>query len=140
MLSHECLETTTNQMKVDQFKDETVNNFLEYLNASRRNVVYQEGDINVALNEWNINYVRNTYHRRNFDKEKPTLELLRLAHFYQVEELQKDCVTYMRSILCDANVMEFLKVAEKFDMKSLKEKAMNRLAERPINKSIQKTT
>ena len=40
MLSHECLETTTNQMKVDQFKDETVNNFLEYLNASRKNLIY----------------------------------------------------------------------------------------------------
>jgi len=31
-----------------------------------------------------------------------------------------DCVTYMRSILCDANVIELLKVAEKFDLKSLK--------------------
>jgi len=127
MLSHDCLETTTNQMKVDQFKDETVNNFLEYLKASRKNWVFLDN------NEYN-----NTYHRHNFDKEKLTLELLSLAHFYQVEELQKDCVTYMRSILCDANVMEFLKVAEKFDLERLKEKAMNHLAERPINKSIQK--
>merc|ERR1712029_652756 len=113
--------------KVDQFKDETVNNFLEYLKASRKNWVFLDN------NEYN-----NTYHRHNFDKEKLTLELLSLAHFYQVEELQKDCVTYMRSIVCDENVMEFLKVAEKFDLKSLKEKAMNHLAERPINKNIQK--
>merc|ERR1712029_217336 len=129
MLSHDCLETTTNQMKVDQFKDETVNNFLECLNASRRNCIYEEG------NRYNFNYIRNSYYRRNFDKEKLTLELLSLAHFYQVEELQKDCVTYMRSILCDENVMEFLMVAEKFDLKSLKEKAMNHLAERPIREN-----
>merc|ERR1712029_462043 len=112
--------------KVDQFKDETVNNFLEYLKASRKNWVFLDN------NEYN-----NTYHRHNFDKEKLTLELLSLAHFYQVEELQKDCVTYMRSILCDENVMEFLMVAEKFDLKRLKKKALNHLTERPIKENYQ---
>jgi len=121
MMNHEWLESTNNQMKVDQFADETVISFLQYLDARR--------NISVAGEE--------SFFIRDFSKDKLTLELLSLAHFYQIQDLQIDCAEHLKSIISDENVIELWMAAERYDIKSLSKEAVKHLAERPEGKDIQ---
>jgi len=122
MMNHEWVESTNNQMKVDQFTDETVISFLQYLNSSRNQS---------AVDEEPPTFLR------DFNKDKLTLELLSLAHFYQIQDLQSDCVEHLKSIISDKNVIEIWIASERFDIKSLSKEAMKHLAERPGGKDIQ---
>ena len=81
MLSHEMEETLRSQMKMDHYNENTVVSFLQYLYSGTKDA--KTRDLIGAL------IGRGKYiYKRCFEEEKLTVELLRMAHFYKVDDLQ----------------------------------------------------
>ena len=68
--------------------------------------------------------------------EKLTVDLLRIAHMYQVEDLKQDCKEHLLKNVCDNNVMEVLLGAKQLEIESLASTAINHLVDRPRGKSL----
>jgi len=122
-------ETATAQMKVEHLEEETVYSFLEYLYSNK---VADEESIRAVVGPHNYIY------KRSFPNQaKLTLDLMKMAHMYQVEDLVEDCAEHLKSTLCDHNVMERWLLAEKSQVKKLSKGAVVFLLARtnkiPIN-------
>ena len=103
MLTNKKYEETKNgQVSLEHFEQATVISFLEYMYAGAINDPKTIQKIRAAFGP-------NTYiYKRSFEQEKLTLDLLRMADMYEVEDLKVDCSEYLKKTICDNNVMEVL--------------------------------
>ena len=134
MLTSDMKESKTSQAKVSQFSKETVISFLEYL--------YTETVTDaktVALIRNSLNAKKYIY-KRPFDEEKLTLELLSMAHMYQVKDLEMDCAQHLKETISDDNVMDIWMEAEKCKNEDLCARAIDHLVERPRGKTLQEVS
>jgi len=118
-------ETATSRMKVEHMEEVTVYSFLEYLYANK--VDDEETIGHIQASQGDDLYI---YKRSFSDKAKLTLDLMKVAHMYQVEDLLEDCAEYLTSTLCDHNVMERWLLAEKNQVEKLSLGATEVLLER----------
>merc|ERR1712029_334238 len=111
MLKSELEEGKTNKMKLDRFDDVTVFYFLGYIYARNEHIqvkAYLPGGYPAPGN----------FYQRNFQKEKLTLELFKMAHLYNVKDLLADCTEYLKTtitVASMANAMEIWREASKRD-------------------------
>jgi len=164
MLTQDFEEAITNEMKLDDFDEETVSTFLEYLYTPAKDKAFDS----VTAELIRTGPQGNVY-KRTFEKERLTPELLKMSFKYQVDDLQKDCIEYLKAHInndstalmlleiasafemndlgeiCvkyleeeinDANVMEILKVAARCDNKAVYSRAKQHLLDRPQGKSL----
>jgi len=113
MLKSELAEGKTNRMKLDHFDDATVFHFLEYIYASLQHIqvkVSVGGCIHTGGST-----TTEDFHQRIFQKEKFTIELFKMAHMYNVEDLQTDCAKYLKTTITGANIVEIWREASKCD-------------------------
>jgi len=129
MFNQDCLESKTNQMKIDHFDDETVFSFLQYIYTPVKDAETME-----LIRA----YVGQSYYiyKRSFETSKLTLDLLKMGHMYRVEDMQLDCTEYQKGNIRDENVMAVWMVAEGCDNKILCSTAINHLVERPDGKKL----
>jgi len=131
MLTNDMEDSKTDRVKMDGISEETVVSFLEYL--------YSES----LKSEKTLALVRNSVapnkyiYKRSFDEEKLTLELLSMAHFYRVEDMEMDCTEHLKETICDGNVMDIWMEADRCDIKELREMAIEHLVNRPSGQSLQ---
>merc|ERR1712029_307828 len=111
MFAEEFEETKGNKVKMDNFREETVISFLEYLYSK-------------------------SVPKRTFDRAKLTPELLRMAHMYRVDDLELKCTERLRATLCDENVMDIWMEAERCKNEALCSTAIKHLCERPRGKTL----
>jgi len=84
------------------FDQATVISLLEYMYAGKINDPETIETIRTASGP-------NTYiFKRSFDQNKLTVELLKMAVVYQVEDLKSDCIEHLKKTMCDDNVMRIL--------------------------------
>ena len=103
-------------------EEETVYTFLEYLYSNK---VGDEETIPALVGPDHYIY------KRSFpNKAKLTLDLMKVAHMYEVKDLVKDCAEHLKSTLCDHNVMERFLQADKFKVSRLRHGALKFLLER----------
>merc|ERR1712029_635151 len=70
-------------------------------------------------------------YKRCFDREKLTMDLLRMADMYQVKDLKADCSEYLKRNITDENVVDVWLGAEALEDESLSSTAIEHLVERP---------
>jgi len=129
MLTQEYEEAKNNEMSLAHFKDETVVRFIEYLYSDRRDPeIIAQVRAGIGPNEY--------IYKRRFAREKLTMDMLEIAHMYQVEDLKKDCSEYLLKNISDDNVMEVWLGAQAMEYESLASTAIKHLAERPKGKSL----
>jgi len=109
-------ECKTNKMKLDHFDDETVFHFLEYIYAKleRKRCEF----IRTPTEKYDTS---THFYKRNFQKEKFTLDLYKMAHMYDTKDLLADCTEHLKATLTDENVMEVWKEASKHENAILRE-------------------
>merc|ERR1712029_426293 len=100
MLTQELEETKNNEMNLGHFDQGTVVSFCEYLYAGLINdpKTIQQIRARVGPNEY--------IYKRCFDREKLTMDLLRMADMYQVKDLKADCTEYLKRNITDQNVID----------------------------------
>merc|ERR1712029_6027 len=104
----EMEEAKSGKCTIENYETETVISFLQYLYSDCVN------DENVIdLIRGTVGPGEHVYKRTKFEKEKYTLELLSMAHFYHVEDLILDCTEYLKANISDNNVMDVWMKAEK---------------------------
>merc|ERR1719391_1778965 len=92
-------------MKMEHVDEETVFHFLEYIYASDLKGVQAQLQASAGPNEH--------VYKRDFKKEKLTLELFKMAHMYRVDDLITDCAHHLKTTITDGNVMTLWVEAEK---------------------------
>jgi len=108
LLRPEMKEAKSGKYTIENYEVETVISFLQYLYSDCVN------DENVIdLIRGTVGPGEHVYKRTKFEKEKYTLELLSMAHFYHVEDLILDCTEYLKANISDNNVMDVWMKAEK---------------------------
>merc|ERR1712029_468464 len=130
MMTEEYEETKNNEMSLEHFKDGTVCRFIEYLYADRLRDPEILGYVRAGMGPHQYIY------QRSFAPEKLTIDLLEIAHMYQVEDLKRDCSEYLLKNISDDNVMEVWLGAHTLENESLASTAIKHLAERPKGKSL----
>ena len=121
MLEMVCVETINGVMKVPDFDAQTVKNFIQYIIAKEAG-----SDI--------LDRLRQTAQpgehifKRQFDKTCYTVNLLLMAHCYQVDDLQTDCIEHLSKNLNKENVVETWIAANTIDCDKLKKAALDFLA------------
>ena len=78
-----------------------------------------------------IIYYRDIDHNRLL-----TPKLLELAHMFQFEELEQDCIQHLKGHITDANAMEVWAVANLIQSRALKEAVFEKLIHRSQEKPI----
>ena len=66
--------------------------------------------------------------QRRFDEKKFTPELLKMAHIYQMSDLQSDCADYLEQTVSKENAVETWKAAGISCSQKLREKALTIMA------------
>jgi len=105
MLNGGMSEAKTNSMKMEHVDEETVFHFLEYIYASDLTSVQAQLQASAGPNQY--------IYKRNFKKEKLTLELFKMAHMYRVDDLITDCAHHLKTTVTDGNVMTLWVEAER---------------------------
>ena len=88
MLQMDCVETKNGVMEVQDYSAETVRNFLKYMNANEAGSDIVELAKKAAKPGVHI-------FKRQFSKDGYTIDLLSMAHCYQVDDLQADCIAHL---------------------------------------------
>jgi len=140
MLNSELEEGKTNKMKLDHFDDVTVFHFLEYIYARLEYIsdagqyLYKKKFKQVTEKLTITRYAHHTerahmynVYKKNFQKEKCTLDLYKMAHMYGTKDLLADCTEHLKATLTDENVMEVWKEASKYDNTVLREAVASHL-------------
>jgi len=125
MLENDFLETKNSCMKVAEFKAETVLHFLEYIYKDPRDPAAIE-----ALKEkaQTGEYV----YKKEFNPVYFTADLLNMAHFYDIKDLQEDCIHYLEQNISKENVVGAWLASKRCGNSSLKNSAMTYLVEAKI--------
>jgi len=121
MLSTDCVEVDKNQANVTDFEGDTVSAFLEYLYSPE----VSKGYIDLAK-KYDPKLAK-TMISRHFPVEKISLELLEMAHMYQIEDLQNDCRDYLMKNINHDNVIDVWMMARKIKSSALKEAALQHI-------------
>merc|ERR1712029_731341 len=79
---------------------------------------------------------KHVFKRPTFERNKFTVDLLGMAHYYEVKDLLIDCAEHLKENIADENVMKVWTEAEKFEITTLYSKALEHLAERPVGKPL----
>lgn len=106
MLTREFLETENNRMTLDQFEEETVITFLQYLYVS-----VLKGHEQVERDQFNF-------------------DLLKMADYFQVQDLKNECLEQIKANIFDDNVMSVWMEAEKRGLKTLCSASIKHLSDR----------
>jgi len=130
MLTQEFEEAKTNQMSMAHFEDTTVYSFIEYLYADRIKDPEILRQIRAGIGPDDYIY------KRCFQAQKLTVNLLKTAHMYGVEDLKTDCTEHLKKNISDDNVMEIWMAAETMENTNLSSTAMKHLVESPQGKSL----
>jgi len=130
MFNYEFVETKTNQIRIENFDESTVLYFLQYVYSpvngkETMEVIREAVDPDAYI------------YKRSFDKSKLTLDLLRMGHMYQVQDLKSDCSEHLKEKLSDENVMEVWMVAEECQNKDLSSSAVDFLVEKPVGGKLE---
>jgi len=131
MLTQGLEEAKNNEVNMSHFDEETVVAFIEYLYA---------GSVNDSktLNEIRAGIGPNEYiYKRSFERKHLTIDLLKMADMYQVEDLKMDCTEYLKEHISDENVMSIWMEAHTLDNKTLAWSAINHLVGRPNERTLQ---
>jgi len=121
MLEMDCAETNKGLMKVQDYDSQTVKNFIKYTHTPKAGSDIVEMARRAAKPGEHI-------FRRQFDKMAYTPDLLLMAHCYQVDDLQIDCIEYLSKNLTKENVINVCKAANTIDCSKLKKAALDFLA------------
>ena len=99
MLTKDMEESNTSKMSLEHFEEDAVITFIQYLYAGRVDDLktIEQLKAGVSPNEY--------IYKRSFDKDKFTIELLKMADMYQVEDLKLDCTEYLKKTISDDNLM-----------------------------------
>ena len=79
---------------------------------------------------------KHIFRRPSFQRHKFSVDLMGMAHHYEVKDLVIDCAEHLKDNICDENVMKVWTEAEKFKITALCSKAMEHLAERQVDKPL----
>jgi len=99
MLTQELEETKNNEMVLKHFDEGSVVRFLECLYAGVVNNHKTIEELKAGVGPDRYIY------KRSFEREKFTMDLLRMADMYHVEDLKSDCAEYLRRNITDENVI-----------------------------------
>ena len=122
MLETDWAETNNGVMEVPQHDATTVKNFLKYINAKEAG-----NDIVQRLRE--TAQPGEHIFKRQFDKDQYNSNLLKMAHLYQVEDLQNDCAEHLSKTLAKENVVHYWAIANTIDCTKLKTAAIDFIAQ-----------
>jgi len=131
MLSQDFVETQHNQVKIDQFDEETVISFLQYIYAD-----CVKDERTIELLRAAAGPEKHIFKRTGFDPNRFTVDLMGMAHFYEVKDLMDDCAEYLKENIGDDNVMDVWMEAEKCGNETLTSIAIEHLVERPNGKAL----
>jgi len=90
MFQHDCNENLTNEVAIEDFEDETIEDFVEFL-----------------------------YQGKLKDEAKYTTDLLAMAHKYQVQAMQDTCTDYLAANVTKENVSQVWLVSETCEITKL---------------------
>ena len=117
----DCIETQKGEMEVKAHDAKTVKSFIKYTHAQKA------GSNIVELTRRAVQPGEHIF-RRQFDKVGYTPDLLLMAHLYQVDDLQIDCIEHLSKSLTKENVVESWTKASTIDCNKLKKAALDFLA------------
>jgi len=130
MMYQELEETKNNEMVLEHFDQGTVISFVEYLYAGVVNDPKTLEEIKSTVGPDGYIY------KRSFQREKFTIDLLRMADMYHVEDLKSDCAEYLWRNITDENIIGVWLGAETLGNERLSSTAIKHLVERPLGKLI----
>jgi len=123
MLETDWAETNQGLMKVSSHGAQTVKNFINYTHAPKAGSNIVEMARHAAPPGEHI-FIR------QFDKIGFTPDLLLMAHCYQVDDLQMDCVEHLSKNLTKESVVDAWIAARTIECSKLKKAALDFLAQR----------
>jgi len=112
------------------FDFDTIKGLLEYIYAETKAKLGYKGHYHYNQPA-TIIYYRDIDHNRLL-----TPKLLELAHMFQFEELEQDCIQHLKGHITDANAMEVWAVANLIQSHALKEAVFEKLIHRSHEKLI----
>jgi len=121
MLRHKVRETDESKMVVPDYDGVTVASFLEWIYAA----VFGK-DVVKKLKQ--VAEPGEFVSQRRFNEKKFTPELLKMAHIYQMSDLQSDCADYLEQTVSKENAVEAWKAAGVSGSQKLREKALTIMA------------
>merc|ERR1712029_694288 len=108
----------------------TVVSFLEYLYAPAK-------DKETVLLIQSLVGPDQYIYKRTFGKEKFTLDLLRIGHMYQVDDLLKDCTEYLKGNISEnQKALELLEAACTLDIPDLEEGSVKYLEDKITDDNV----
>jgi len=130
MLTQDTRENQNKEMSLEHWDEATAISFLEYLYSGSVEDPQTIERLKAAFgpNEYIF--------RRSFDHKKLTVELLKMADMYQVEDLKNDCTEYLKKNLSDENVLDVWMGTRSLDNESLSVAVTKHLANRPLGKTV----
>jgi len=131
MLNKDMMETKANMVKIEQYAEETVITFLEYIYEDQ---VKDQNTINLMRAA--VGPKKHIFRRTAFEHNKFTVDLMGMAHFYEVKDLEEDCCEYLKENVCDENLMNIWMEAEKCGNRNLCSVAIEHLVDRPKDKPL----
>jgi len=154
MFRQDMKESHTKKCTIENFEDETVIHFFQYLysdclqNQHAIELIRSVGDLpqlpmwkKIKKFQLEIDVAKHSekhvFKRTDFEREKFTVELLIMADYYQVEDLKLDCMEYLKESVKDENVLDVWLDAEKYVNKELSEMAIDHLVERAQTKPLE---
>ena len=129
MLSHQVREAAQNKMEVPDYDGVTVASFLEWIYAAKlgEDIVKKLKQV-AGLGEF--------ISQRRFDEKKFSPELLKMAHLYQMSDLQSDCEDYLQQSVSKENAVEAWSAAGIAGSEKLRGKALTIMA-RDLSKGLE---
>ena len=99
LLSNQWQETKDSLIQVPDYDAEIVAKFLAYLYSDKENAAMAKSyaELKGAPME--------PIYKRQFDTEKLCPELLKMADFYQVQDLQDDCILHLKRNITEENAV-----------------------------------
>ena len=99
LLSNKWQETKDGLIQVPDYNAEIVAKFLAYLYSDKENAAMAKSyaELKGAPME--------PIYKRQFDTEKLCPELLKMADFYQVQDLQDDCIQHLKINITEENAV-----------------------------------
>jgi len=122
MLSHKMRETSNNQMDVPEYDGVTVACFLEWIYADKIG-----GKVMKMLRE--SAQPGKFICQRQFDEAKFTPALLKMAHLYQLKDLQANCEEYLERNVTKENALEAWAAAGDLGSQKLRDKSLGAIAQ-----------
>merc|ERR1719334_1083700 len=99
----------TNEMNMKGFGVETVVNFLQFIYVSE-----DPRTVHFSSDQRVFSVIK------EFNRNKLTTELLRLAHMWEVKSLQMACVSNLKRNLSFGNAVDIWKTADELNIQELK--------------------